>query len=47
MKNIFEDTSRLVEAEDLIEAAFLQGLIDALAQELAYLWLATTPLSVH
>ena len=47
MKDLFEDTTRHVEAEDLIEAAFLAGLIDGLAQELAYLWLATTYLRVH
>ena len=38
--DLFEDTTSQTEAEDLIEAAFLAGMIDGQTQQLAYLWLA-------
>ena len=47
LTDLFEDTSKQTEAEDLIEAAYLAGMIDGQAQELAYLWLATTDIEIH
>jgi len=45
--DLFEDTTKQIEAEDFIEAAYLAGIIDGDTQELAYLWLANNHQGVH
>ena len=45
--DLFEDTTRQTEAEDLIEQAYLAGMIDGQTQALAYLWLTANLLRVH
>ncbi len=51
LDDLYEDISRQVEIEglfeDLIESAFLGGLITGEAQELAYMWLAANHVSEH
>ena len=47
MRDLFEDTTRQTEAEDLIEGAYLEGTITGETQELAYLWLEANYSSVH
>ena len=48
---MYEEIDRIQKDEDqfadLIEAAFLAGLIDGQAQELAYLWLAANYQGEH
>ena len=51
LENCIEQVSQQTEAEelfaDLIESAYLSGLIDGEAQTLAYLWLANNHQDSH
>ena len=51
LEDLIEQVSRQVAAEevfaDLVESAFLAGVIDSQTQELAYLWILCNPQRVH
>jgi len=51
LEDLIEETPRQTQAEhefaDLIEEAYLAGMIDGDTQELAYMWLATNLQNMH